>query len=160
MKAANRYIDGRYNECRYMEDCMTEKDILKHLPLSEATFYILLTLLGPLHGYAVMQKVEALTGGTVSIGPGTLYGAFTTLEKDEKTGGVDTTSYKNVWVFIEHERGKVANVSFELLGQGRKLADDLGCELCGMLLTDREGSDGYIQDGDLLGFHIEIFAPS
>jgi electron transfer flavoprotein alpha subunit len=59
---------------------------------------------------------------------------------------VDTTSYKNVWVFIEHERGKVANVSFELLGQGRKLADDLGCELCGMLLTDREGSDGYIQE--------------
>ena len=37
-----------------------------------------------------------------------------TLEKDKKVGGVDTSAYKNVWVFIEHERGKVANVSFEL----------------------------------------------
>jgi electron transfer flavoprotein alpha subunit len=74
-----------------------------------------------------------------------------TLEKDEKTGGVDTSAYKNVWIFIEHEQGKVANVSVELLGEGRKLADDLGCELCGMLLTDRDGSDGYIQEAIAYG---------
>ena len=63
-----------------------------------------------------------------------------TLEKDEKAGAVDTSAYKNVWVFIEHERGKVSNVSFELLGQGRILADDLGCQLCGMLLCDSTNS--------------------
>lgn len=60
---------------------MTEKDILKYLPLTEATYYILLALVEPLHGYGVMQKVEALSDATVSIGPGTLYGAFTNLEK-------------------------------------------------------------------------------
>jgi DNA-binding PadR family transcriptional regulator len=61
---------------------MTDRNILKHLPLSEATYYILLTLVEPLHGYGVMQKVESISDGTVSVGPGTLYGAFTTLEKE------------------------------------------------------------------------------
>lgn len=53
----------------------------KYLPLSEATFYVLAALDEPLHGYAIMQKVEAMSEGSVAIGPGTLYGAFTTLEK-------------------------------------------------------------------------------
>ena len=53
----------------------------KYLPLSEATFYVMAALDEPLHGYAIMQKVEAMSEGSVAIGPGTLYGAFTTLEK-------------------------------------------------------------------------------
>lgn len=61
---------------------MTEKEITKYLPLTEATYYILLALVEPLHGYGVMQKVETLSEGTVSVGPGTLYGAFTNLEKE------------------------------------------------------------------------------
>jgi len=56
------------------------------------------------------------------------------LTKDEKPVQADFGEYKDVWVFIEHERGKIAKVSFELLGAGRKLADDLGCQLCGMLM--------------------------
>jgi DNA-binding PadR family transcriptional regulator len=56
--------------------------IEKYLPLSEATFYIMLMLVEPKHGYSVMQEVEAITGGEVKIGPGTLYGAFSTLEKE------------------------------------------------------------------------------
>ena len=61
---------------------MVDKEITKYLPLSEATYYILLTLVEPLHGYGVMQKVETMSDETVRIGPGTLYGAFTTLEKE------------------------------------------------------------------------------
>ena len=57
-------------------------EITKHLPLTEATYYILLTLVEPLHGYGVMQKVKAISQGAVRIGPGTLYGAFSTLEKE------------------------------------------------------------------------------
>ncbi len=60
---------------------MAAHEYSKYLPLSEATYYILVALDEPLHGYAIMQKVEALSEGTVVIGPGTLYGAFTTLEK-------------------------------------------------------------------------------
>ena len=54
--------------------------ITKYLPLSESTAYILLALAEPLHGYGVMQKVEQISEGTVKLGPGTLYGAFSTLE--------------------------------------------------------------------------------
>jgi DNA-binding PadR family transcriptional regulator len=61
---------------------MADDEIKKYLPLTEATYYILLALVEPLHGYGIMQKVEGLSEGTVSIGPGTMYGAFTTLEKE------------------------------------------------------------------------------
>jgi DNA-binding PadR family transcriptional regulator len=53
----------------------------KYLPLSEASYYVLLALHRPLHGYGVMQEVETLSEGTVTLGPGTLYGAFGSLEK-------------------------------------------------------------------------------
>ena len=56
------------------------KTYLKYLPLTESTAYILLALREPLHGYGVMQKVEVMSDNTVKIGPGTLYGAFSTLE--------------------------------------------------------------------------------
>ena len=58
-------------------------DLSKYLPLSEASYYVLLALDQPRHGYAVMQAVEAMSGGSVTIGPGTLYGAFGTLEKQK-----------------------------------------------------------------------------
>jgi len=62
---------------------MPESDeITKHLPLTESTYYILLALVEPLHGYGVMQKVKAISQGAVRIGPGTLYGAFSTLENE------------------------------------------------------------------------------
>ena len=57
------------------------KAVEKHLPLSEATCYIMLSMLEPIHGYAIMQQVEAVSRGTVRLGPGTLYGAFETLER-------------------------------------------------------------------------------
>ncbi len=46
--------------------------------------------------------------------------------------------YKHVWVFVELERGEVHPVSWELLGEGRKLADKLGVELASVVL----GGDG------------------
>jgi DNA-binding PadR family transcriptional regulator len=55
----------------------------KYLPLTEATYYIMVALVEPRHGYAVMQKVAEISGGTVKIGPGTLYGAFLNLEKEK-----------------------------------------------------------------------------
>ena len=58
------------------------ESIDKYLPLTESTYYILLALAEPLHGYGVMQKVETMSEGAVKIGPGTLYGAFQALEKE------------------------------------------------------------------------------
>lgn len=53
----------------------------KNLPLSEVTFYILLALIKPCHGYLIMQKVEMLSDGQVRIAAGTLYGAIENLLK-------------------------------------------------------------------------------
>jgi DNA-binding PadR family transcriptional regulator len=53
----------------------------KNLPLTETTFYILLSLLEPAHGYLIMQKVEELSNGQVKIAAGTLYGAIENLIK-------------------------------------------------------------------------------
>ena len=47
--------------------------------LTEVTFYILLALYTPKHGYAVMQFIEEKTGGRLSLGAGTLYGALNSL---------------------------------------------------------------------------------
>ena len=53
----------------------------KNLPLTETTFYILLSLLQPAHGYLIMQKVEELSQGHVRLAAGTLYGAIENLIK-------------------------------------------------------------------------------
>ena len=48
-------------------------------PLTEALFYILLATRRPVHGYGIIQEVAEMTGGRVSLGPGTLYGAINSL---------------------------------------------------------------------------------
>lgn len=53
------------------------------LPLTPAVFHILLALAdGAKHGYAIMQEVEASTGGTMRLGPGTLYGSIQRMLRD------------------------------------------------------------------------------
>lgn len=47
--------------------------------LTEAVYYILLSLIKPMHGYGIMQNVEQLSGGRVKLAAGTLYGAINTL---------------------------------------------------------------------------------
>ena len=55
------------------------RDNAKGGALTEVTFFILLALYEPKHGYAVMQFIEEKTGGRLSLGAGTLYGALTSL---------------------------------------------------------------------------------
>jgi DNA-binding PadR family transcriptional regulator len=55
------------------------KRAARFLPLSEASYLILVALAGPRHGYGVMQTVSVASGGQVRLGPGTLYGALTKL---------------------------------------------------------------------------------
>ena len=55
------------------------RDYGKGGALTEVTFYILLALYTPRHGYAVMQFIEEKTGGRLVLGAGTLYGALNTL---------------------------------------------------------------------------------
>ncbi len=85
-----------------------EKDPAEYLPLSESTFYILVALVDPLHGYGVMQRSAEISQGQVAIGPGTLYGAFSTLQKEGLISMVR-----------EEERRKV----FRLTDRGKAVLD-------------------------------------
>ena len=49
------------------------------MALTEATYYILLSLVRPQHGYGIMQQTEALSHGRVHLAAGTLYGALNSL---------------------------------------------------------------------------------
>ena len=49
------------------------------IALTEAVYYILLSLLTPRHGYGIMQQAERLSGGRVRLAAGTLYGALNAL---------------------------------------------------------------------------------
>jgi DNA-binding PadR family transcriptional regulator len=52
-------------------------DVQALLPLPVSEFQILLALAdGERHGYAIMKEVERRSGGTVRLGPGTLYGSI------------------------------------------------------------------------------------
>lgn len=51
----------------------------ENLVLTESTYYILLSLYTPQHGYGIMQQAQQLSGGRVRLAPGTLYGALSAL---------------------------------------------------------------------------------
>ncbi len=57
------------------------RDHVKGGALTEVTFYILLSLYTPKHGYAVMQFIEESTQGRLALGAGTLYGALNSLQE-------------------------------------------------------------------------------
>lgn len=57
------------------------RDNVKGGALTETTFLVLLAFYRPNHGYEVMQWIEEETGGRVSLGAGTAYGAINTLVK-------------------------------------------------------------------------------
>ena len=53
-----------------------------YVPMTETSFYILLCLREDMHGYGIVQKVDALTHGQIRLSPGTLYGSLSKMEKD------------------------------------------------------------------------------
>lgn len=83
------------------------RDNIRGGALTEVTFYILLSLYTPRHGYAVMQFIEQETHGRLTLGAGTLYGALNTLLQKgliQKLG--DGSGRKKEYVITEH--GKAA----------------------------------------------------
>ena len=53
-----------------------------YVPMTETAFYILLCLRRPNHGYGIVQQVKAITGGEITLTPGTMYGSLSKMEKD------------------------------------------------------------------------------
>ena len=54
-----------------------------------------------------------------------------------KNSGEEMKNFKGVWVFCEQRQGELQSTVLELVSEGRKLADDLGVELAGLLLGTR-----------------------
>ena len=48
----------------------------------------------------------------------------------------DLAAFKDVWVFCEQRQGAMMPTNFELISEGRRLANELGVNLCGLLLGD------------------------
>jgi len=97
--------------------------------LTEAVFYILLSLLKPLHGYGIIQNVGELSKGRIKLAPGTLYGALNSLvdkgwidalpenPESRKKEYVITTSGKAV---LKEEIERLA----ELVDNGKKFMEE------------------------------------
>ncbi|KNY27537.1 transcriptional regulator, PadR-like family [Pseudobacteroides cellulosolvens ATCC 35603 = DSM 2933] len=86
IKVIDNYIGCRYNIVisgdGITQHEITEADIMgdrESIVLTEAVYYILLSLYKPMHGYGIMQNVMELSEGRVNLAAGTLYGAINTL---------------------------------------------------------------------------------
>lgn len=101
-------------------------------PLTEASYYILISLLQPLHGYAVMQKVQAMSGGRVRLGPGTLYGALSNLHSAgliEPVGAAGAKDRRKTYVITQRGRqiieSEIARLE-EMIAHGKAMLADGG----------------------------------
>ncbi len=105
----------------------------KNNALTEAVYYILISLQSPLHGYGIMQGVEEMSGGRVRLAAGTLYGALSNMvdrkwiievseEKNNRKKLYQITDLGNEVLLAEIERLE------ELLINGRKVIRGEGNE--------------------------------
>ncbi|MFJ5788627.1 PadR family transcriptional regulator [Lysinibacillus sp. NPDC093197] len=51
-------------------------------PMTEAMYYVLLALMRPNHGYQLMHSITEVSNGRLKMGPGTLYGVLSRMQKD------------------------------------------------------------------------------
>ena len=99
---------------------------MQNQALTEAVYYILLSLTAPLHGYGIMQNTQILSKGRVNLAAGTLYGAINTLiekgwiralpeEKDSRKKEYIITTLGKEVLFGEMNRLE------ELLSNGKRI---------------------------------------
>ncbi|MGI6659653.1 MAG: PadR family transcriptional regulator [Dethiobacteraceae bacterium] len=69
--------------------------------LTEAMYYILLTLTEPRHGYAIMQEVEKISQGSFVVGPGTLYRLLARFEKENIIRQYDDDGRRKSYLITE-----------------------------------------------------------
>ena len=74
--------------------------------LTEAVYYILLSLMTPLHGYGIMQNVERLSGGRLRLAAGTLYGAISTMLEKAWITALDNTADSRKKEYVITETGR------------------------------------------------------
>ena len=93
--------------------------------LTEAVYYILLSLLEPMHGYGIMQNVEGLSGGRLRLAAGTLYGAISTMLEKGWITALDSMADSRKKEYVITEAGReVLRAEYmrlkELVDNGRR----------------------------------------
>jgi DNA-binding PadR family transcriptional regulator len=77
----------------------------KYLPMTEAAYYVLISLNKPRHGYGIMQHVNEITNERIKIGAGTMYGNLSRMEKEGLINSVAEEDRKKIYVISE--KGKI-----------------------------------------------------
>lgn len=85
-------------------------------PMTEAMYYILLSLEKPVHGYGMMQRIRELSHDRVKMGPGTLYGVLNRMRNDGWIEQVESEGDSRRKTYILTELGRQ-----ELMGEYRRL---------------------------------------
>lgn len=101
----------------------------KKIVLTEAVYYILLSLYEPLHGYGIMQNIEEMSGGRVKLAAGTLYGALNTLVDKEWIIELEEADNSRKKEYLITEEGKTVVQEEikrlqELLDNGLKVTEE------------------------------------
>lgn len=86
------------------------RDNVKGGALTEVSFYVLLSLYEPKHGYAIMQFIEEITNGRLDLGAGTLYGAINSmLEKNWIIQYDESNSRKKTYIITPEGKAVAEN---------------------------------------------------
>lgn len=101
----------------------------ENIVLTEAVYYILLSLLEPMHGYGIMQNVSKLSKGRVNLAAGTLYGAINNMLEKGWIKGLPGEHNSRRKEYKITERGKtVLETEFErlreLVRNGRRIIEE------------------------------------
>ena len=96
-----------------------------YLPLTETTFYVMLSLTEPGHGYVIMQKVEKLSEGNVRIAAGTMYGAIENLTKQKLIEAVPTDDKRRKVYQLTEIGRSVLKLEVERLKYLVKVAEEI-----------------------------------
>ena len=103
---------------------MADKNI--NAPLTEAVYYILLSVTQPMHGYGIIQNVKEMSRGRLVLAAGTLYGAITNLLAKGwiETAGEEENSRKKEYIINESGLAALKNELArleELVNNGKKV---------------------------------------
>lgn len=101
------------------------RDNVKGGALTEVTFFILLSLYTPNHGYGIMQFVEEKTQGRLVLGAGSLYGAINTLQDRNWITPVDDGKGRKKEYVITTTGKEIADMEIKRLKDLISIAEEI-----------------------------------
>ena len=92
----------------------------------------------PFSAITMKDKVAEISSACTACGVCVSKCPFEAIEKTEDEDVVDLSAYKDIWVFAEQRDGKLMNVALELIGEGKRLANEISDEtkLCAVVVGD------------------------